>query len=210
MKSFIVKLWSWFFGILRWISLFQIVRVLFPKIKEPGAVELWVFTNLMAAVVLLGLRDAYGWRWWEMLLIGYCAIRILEVVVYQVNVFLFDAYRAQKAGRTYELRGFRRLVILLLHNYVELIFWFAIIYRHFVSEFCVPAGSVDSFFQALSLSFNTMSTFGRSSALPKSFVAEILVLSQSVVGLFMALLIIARFIAIIPQPRTADELEKME
>ena len=164
---------------------------MFPKIKHPGAVELWVFANLIASVLLLSLCDTTGWSCWEILLIGYCTIRIFEVVIYQINVFLFDAYRLYKAGEVYKLRGYRRIVILLIHNYIELIFWFAIIYRHLPHSFTLPSGSIDSFFHTLCLSFNTMSAFGRSSAMPISSTADMLMLVQATIGLFMALLILA-------------------
>ncbi|TFH48406.1 MAG: hypothetical protein E4G89_06345 [Methanothrix sp.] len=51
-------------------------------------------------------------------------LRIFELVVYQVNVLLFDEWRARRSGREYSLRGYKWLFVLLLHNYFELVFWF--------------------------------------------------------------------------------------
>ena len=53
-----------------------------------------------------------------------------------------------------------------------------------------------------------MTTFGYSTIFPKEPLGDILTLMQSVIGLFMALLILARFISLIPTPETLDEFEK--
>ena len=70
--------------------------------------------------------------------------------------------------------------------------------------------SMNSYFQALSLSFYTISTFGRSTSSPATHFADVLVQIQAIIGFFMAIVILARFIGIIPQPETADEMEKRE
>lgn len=211
MNSFIVEFWAKVFKALSWLSIFQPIRLIFPKAKEPSAVELWVLGNLVLSLMLLLLYDAPGWRWWEWILVAYSGIRIIEIVIYQINVLMFDAYRVRRAGQKYKVHGLRRLVLLLLHNYVEVIFWFAIIYRHLANQFSLAeAASMDSYFESTNLSFYTMTTFGRSSANPTTSTTSMLIQIQAAIGLFMSILILARFIGIIPQPETADKLEKDE
>jgi len=209
MKSFIVEIWSKVFIILRWISPFQIFRISIPAIKESYRfVDGWVLANLLLSIVLLLICSAPNLRWWEAIAIGYGGIRVFEVFIYQINMLLFDEYRAKKAGKTYALRGFRRLLILLLHNYVEIIFWFALFYRNLGWAFETSKISLNSFLVPLNFSFVTMTTFSYSIIFPKETLGDILTLIQSVIGLFMALLILARFISLIPTPQTLDEFER--
>lgn len=209
MKSFIVDIWSNLFSILRWMSPFQVIRTLIPSTRGSYRfVDGWVSGNLLLSIVLLLICSAPNLRWWEAIAVGYGGIRVFEVFIYQINVLLFDEYRARKAGKTYALRGFRRIVILLLHNYVEIVFWFALFYRNIGWAFETGGISLDSFFVALNFSFVTMTTFGHSAISPTETLGDILIFIQSAIGLFMALLILARFISLIPTPETLDEFEK--
>ena len=47
MKTFIVDLWSSVFQTLRWVSLFEPVRCMFPGLKTYGAVDTWVLSNFI-------------------------------------------------------------------------------------------------------------------------------------------------------------------
>jgi len=209
MKSFIVEIWSKLFSVLRWISPFQIICISIPATKGSYRfVEGWVLGNLLLSIVLLLICATPNLRWWEAIAIGYGGIRVFEVFIYLINVLLFNEYRVRKAGKTYALRGYRRLVILLLHNYVEVIFWFALFYRNLGWAFAAGEITLDSFLASLNFSFLTMTTFGYSAIFPKETLGDILTLIQSVIGLFMALLILARFISLIPKPQTQDEFER--
>jgi hypothetical protein len=209
MKTFITELWSRVFSVLRWVSLFQIIRACIPALRESRIfVDAWVLGNSLFAILFLAICSAPSLRWWELVIIVYGAIRVIEVVVYQINVLLFDEYRAKKAGRPYALRSYRRIVILSLHNYVEVVFWFAIIYRNLSWAFQVTGPTLDSFFASLNLSFVTMTTFGQTRVSPIGTLGEMLILSQSVIGLFMALVVLARFISLLPEVETLDEFER--
>jgi len=209
MKSFIVELWSRVFSALRWLSPFQLIRTCIPASRGSYVfVDAWVLGNFLLSVLLLVICSAPGLRWWELIAIVYGATRVVETVIYQINVLLFDEYRAKKARRPYALRGFRRIVILSLHNYIEIIFWFAIIYRNLNWAFQVGGAAFVSFFESFKLSFVTMTTFGQTGVSPKGILGEMLIFLQSAIGLFMALVVLARFISLIPIPETLDEFEK--
>jgi hypothetical protein len=147
-------------------------------------------------------------RWWEAFIIFYGITRVIEIFVYQINVLLFDEFRAKKAGNEYAIQGFRRIVVLLLHNYIEIIFWFAIFYRNAGWAFKPLSEDLDSFFVSLNFSFVTMTNFGHTVVSSTTIFGYILVFVQSVIGLFMTLLIIARFISLLPKPDTLDESER--
>jgi hypothetical protein len=207
MSTFIVELWSKILSILGIISLFWLIRKLIPALKRNIVFsDAWVLGHLMLAIGVWGIssieRQTLGVGW----LLIYGGFRIFEVFIYQVNVLLFDHYRAGKNGTKYAVRGFLRLIILLLHNYVEFIFWFAAIYLNF--DWVFRGGNAMTSFESLNFSFVTMTTFGHSQFLATATWGHIVQFGQSIIGLFMALVIIARFIALIPSPETLDELEK--
>lgn len=205
MKSFIVDASSDLFRWLSYATIFHWIKRFAPAVKEPGSVELWVLGNFAASVALLALPDAPSCTWWEMAVVAYASLRTYELVVYQTNVLFFDELRK---GPGYELRGYRRLLLLLTLNYIELIFWFALIYRHLSESF---APSVNAYGAALAVSFSTMSGgFREAASTPVSEVAKCVVQTQSAIGFFMALLVLARFISLLPNPKSGDPRERNE
>jgi len=209
MKSFIVEFWSKIFKWLRFISPFQLIRALFPKTRENyGFVDIWVLGNLIFSFLCLTVLSAPQVRWWEILILCYAGVRIFEIVIYQINVLLFDEYRAKKANRKYAVRAFRRIVLLLLHNYIEVLCWFALLYRNLAFLFDSKHISLDSLGGSLYFSLVTMSTLGYGDIIPKEGAASFLVFMHLSIGILMALLILARFISLLPKPETLDELEK--
>ncbi|MBI4188400.1 MAG: hypothetical protein HY529_04235 [Chloroflexi bacterium] len=219
MKSFIVEFWAKIFDILGWISLFRIIRWLFDKINNLhkffysyGFVELWVLTHLSLSAIFLSTWPAIG-------TVVYGAFRVFELIVYQVNVLLFDEYRAKKTEyikrktgeiytSPYALRGYRRILILATLNYVEIIFWFALFYYKLSWAFDTHEASLNSFFNTLHFSLITMTGFGSTPIYPIKTLGYALTSINMAIGLFMALLILARFISFLPKPKTMDEFER--
>ncbi|WP_139125134.1 hypothetical protein [Bacillus solimangrovi] len=140
--------------------------------------------------------------WIAFTILLYSFIRILEITVYQVNVLLFDPY--QNAG--YSVRSYRRLVILLLHNYVEVIFWFATSYM-IMSEHLNILISKGTITDTLLFSFLTMVTFGANSMSSIQHIGHLIIFVQAVIGLFMTIITLARFIGLLPRPASQDEKE---
>jgi len=139
---------------------------------------------------------------------AYGFIRTFEIVMYQTNVLLFDEYRAVKAGNEYHLEGYRRIVLLLLHNYFEIIFWLACAYTVMASDFEHKWQSgAGTMFGGVYSSFITMTSFGDFDLSPKTTSAAFVLLFHATVGLFMTLLSLARFISLIPAPQTRDLIE---
>jgi hypothetical protein len=209
MKSFIVEGWSKVFNGLKWLSWFQLIRVLFPRTRgNYSFVDAWVLGNIGFSLVCLTMLSVPRLHWWEVVILFYAGVRVIEVVIYQINVLLFDEYRAKKVGKEYAVRGFRRVVLLLLHNYIEILFWFALFYRNFSCLFESRHVSLDSFGGSLYFSLVTMSTLGYGDIVPKDRVGLFLIFMQTSIGILMALLIIQRFVSLMPKPKTRDEFEK--
>ena len=204
--SFIVEFWSRVFFVLRKVSLFSLVSAVFPQLITYRFVDFWVLGHTIlsfAALVVLGLcpNTILGWP-----IVAYGVIRVFEIDVYQVNVLLFGEYRAKRAGIPYALGGYRRLVLLLLHNYVEIIFWFSCSYLFFADHFYRNAGG-RTVFDAFHDSFVAMSTFGNLNLSPNTAVGTAILLFQAATGLFMTLLTLARFIGMLPRPASQDETD---
>ena len=64
--------------------------------------------------------------------------------------------------------------------------------------------------EALTFSFYTMTTFGHypPDGIINNDIGYLLTLLQSVIGLFMTLLILSRFIGLLPKVPTSDEVER--
>ena len=95
----------------------------------------------------------------------------------------------------------------LLHNYGEIILWFAASYLFFAYEIKLEDGVKLSLVEAIFSSFLMM--VGEPAIRPSSNATylPIMVLGQGLIGLFMTLLSLARFISLIPTPPTHDETE---
>jgi hypothetical protein len=208
-KTWIIQFWSWIFGALKWVSPFRWVRAAFPNLRgNYRFVEAWVLGDLLLSAACLAALSSPGFCWWQILILCYGAIRIFEIVVYQTNVLLFDEYSVKKGGETYGVAGLRRLVLLLLHNYIEVLFWFSVFYRNSNHMFDSGRISLDSFAGSLYFSIVTMSTLGYGDVTPTQDTALFLVMVQTMIGVFMALVMLARFVSLLPKPGTLDLLEK--
>jgi hypothetical protein len=208
MNSLIVEFWSRIFFVLGKISLFDLLRAFSPRFKTYRWVDIYVLVHLGFSFVAIFIVARWPDGIVAWVIVFYGALRVFEINVYQVNVLLFDEYRAQREGEKYAVRGYRRLVLLLLHNYAEIIFWFSCAYivfaDYFVHKWEVGYRTVIG---ALYTSFIAMSTFGDFNVNPKYTLGAIILLFQSASGLFMTLLSLARFIGVLPKPATLDDRE---
>ncbi|AMO67894.1 hypothetical protein DOK_02686 [gamma proteobacterium BDW918] len=207
-KTFILDFWAFIFKVLGEISFFNLVRVLFPSTKTGLFSEAWALGHLLLSILsvpaVLYIQNYYV----GLFIAAYALLRVFEVIVYQTNVLLFDEYRATKAGKEYALHGYRRMVVLLMQNYFEIIFWFAAQYIFFNDLFSFAVeGSHESVFGAIYTSFVVMTSFGYYNVTPLGVLAYSLVIGQAMIGLFMTLLSLARFIGLIPTPKSRDVTE---
>lgn len=185
--------------------MFQVVLTLSPKPVTYALVDAWVLGNLVLSFISVWIVQHTQYNIiWNMLLI-YGMLRVFEVIVYQINVLLFDEYRARKTNHTYSLRSYRRTVLLLLHNFVEIIFWFATSYKVLAGSFTMDDNSMIG---VIYNSFVVMTSFGSTDLHPISNIGLYILWGQSIAGLFLTLISLARFIGLLPSPKTQDEYEK--
>ena len=211
-SSFIVKLWSAVFEFLGKLSVFSLVRYYYKGAKTVGFVDAWVLGHLVlsfVAVVLVSTLNLHTWVAKGLVIYGF--LRVFEIAVYQTNVMLFDEQRALSKGSDakYAVESYRRMVVLLLHNYVEIIFWLACIYTVFASEYKHKwEDGTGTLLGGIYSSFITMTTCGDFDLEPQTDAAAMILLFHASVGLMMTLLSLARFIGFIPKPNSNDPTEK--
>ena len=117
-------------------------------------------------------------------------------------------YANPEKPKPYAVRGYTRITILLLHNFAEISFWFSISYIYFDGSFLSNNAPLNTI-TALTFSFSTMTTFGNSQGVTiLGSIGNTFNLIQAVIGVFMILLILARFIALIPRAPTSDSIEQ--
>jgi hypothetical protein len=210
--SWLVEFWSKVFGGLGKLSLFTVIRTVFKTKVTYGFVEGYVLFHTLLALITLIIAT---WKvdkpvsWLLIALVFYGGLRVFETVIYQTNVLLFDEYRAFKAGVDYKVRSFRRLVILLLHNYFEMLCWFGVFYTFFYrsGDVVLKSGEL-GFFTIFRESLLMMISFTPETNQPTSPLGMIVLTVHSFVGIFMTIMVLARFLALLPPPDSHDEMDK--
>lgn len=213
-KSIVVQFWSGVFAFLGRISFFDfLLRYVLFKFRGYLIVDIWVMGHLLLAgltfYLSIGAFHAENFNTTINILIFYGTLRVFEILVYQINVLLFDKYRAAKKGIPYALKGYLRIVLLLLHNYMEILLWFAASYVVAAHQGWVHIGQV-GLLTVLRESMLFMVTFGSSKITAVSTYGAVLVLMQSTVGIFMTVIILARFLSLLPKPKTMDDFENKD
>lgn len=213
--GFIVAFWERIFKGLSYVSLFAFVSFLrkkyFKKVGKKdsgmyGFVECWVIGNLAASICASLLVYHTTWMWFAVIVSTYGILRIFEIVVYQINVMLFDPYRAMKEKREYAIKSPTRLVVLLMHNYVEIIFWFTTATIFYLNS----NGLIEySWAYYLQINFLCITTFDTSEMIHRLSGESLFLMVtffESVVGFLMTVISLARFIGLLPSVKSIDKM----
>lgn len=213
--GFIVSFWERIFRGLSYVSLFALVsflrkeyfnKIVPKKVDNYRFVEYWVLGNLLCSVCSSLVVYYSSCSWLAILLSLYGIFRIFEIVVYQINVMLFDPYRALKEKRKYVIKSPTRLVLLLMHNYVEIVFWFTTTVISFLS---IDDMLKNSWTYYLQMNFICITTFDTSEMLHSIKQENIFLLFaflESVVGFLMTVISLARFIGLLPSVKSIDDI----
>lgn len=215
-RSWIVEFWCRVFHILGRISLFEMVRKVAPTLRRNYAfVEIYVFTNTTLAFLALAIASWRSDMAPTLLLVMaavYGAYRIFEITVYQINVLMFDDYKFRKLNgpkAEYSVRSYRRMVILLVHNYFEIVLWYGLVYIYLYRSERIGTLTPDpSFLEIFRESMLLMFSFNTYRYQPSGDLAVLAFSTQAIVGLFMTLMVFARFLALLPAPKSMDDFEQ--
>jgi len=206
-RSISVEFWNSVFYGLKHISIFWIIQ---KTVKNKSNdwwfkfVDVWVLSNLFLSIVSIFLIKGFNIEILNYSLITYGFIRVFEIVVYQINVLLFDEYRSKILGKEYKVRGYRRMIINLFNNFGEITFWFASSYAVYLASIHSSDMSIP---QLIFNSFSVMTTFGINDLQIKTETGLYILWFQSIAGLLMTLISISRFIGLLPKVDSMDEFE---
>ncbi|WAM33046.1 hypothetical protein [Caldicellulosiruptor morganii] len=174
-------------------------------------VDAWVLGNLLfsflAVVATYYINSCFKIIFW--IILTYGVLRVFEIIVYQVNVLFFDRIRAKKNNQKYSIKSVTRTVILLLHNFVEIMLWYSamMICLLKIGGNFPDNSSIWDFIRANILNvaiFNAdeieQIAGGRNSTIVN------LIFFENITGLFMTLLCLARFINLLPPVESEEEM----
>jgi hypothetical protein len=204
-----------------WETLFRFIRDYHPlgfifrrlqkslKIKEDeelyALIDAWVHLHLFLAIILwvaVSIIDSVVWLIWFFVIYG--ILRISYIVIYNINVILFDQFQRNGLKKNYMVRSYRRILICLFINYAEIILWFAIFYCFLKHCFSMSYVCLNNPMGSLYFSIVTMTTLGYGDIKPINNWGAFLCGFQTLIGVFWIAVVVARFITVLPKAQTRD------
>jgi hypothetical protein len=170
--------------------------------RSDGFAEAWAVFNMVlaAGMAVLACTEACR-KVVGALILGYAGVRVFELMVYLVNVLLLDPFRKRRAGTRYCLVDDCRFLLLLLHNYAEVVFWFAATLLLLAQWSLLSLGD-PSFWGVLRTAFVGMVSLSLEGVRPLQECARVILAAQPWVGAFLTLLTLARLVSLIPAPES--------
>lgn len=224
--GFIVQVLYLIFFVLERFSVFYWIRVLGKKISKGNnkAItetyifpEIWVVFNITFAVIVINLiksNSAFP-KNIAIVIFAYSFLRVVEMFVYQINVLFFHRLNQymwieendkannkvsdSKKDDSYVLKSATRTIIMLVLNMVEYVLQFSVMFGCLSVIFDNPAISMSLFdsFKVFMLSSGTENVEGQ--------LLINLVNFEVIIGIFMNILCISRFINEMPGVRQVDK-----
>lgn len=210
-ESFLVGMWERIFTFFEAISIFYWIRKLFPKLrKKYWFVDAWVLGNLIFAFLSIFIISYLPMpRWLVLIIVAYGGLRVFEIFIYQMNVLLIHPFKGNKVS-PYTLYSYRRMIVALIHNFFEIIFWFAATYVALEFTF---EHSLEQFNPIMVVYYSFIAMVSYTTHIEKgswTLLATAVLHLQAIIGLFMTVISLARFVAFFPKPETMDQREREE
>ena len=196
---FLVAVSSW----LQRRTLCGFIRTRYPETKNRRNSDKWVLGNFTSSILLWLITPYVGW-------VGYlfvvCSIwRVCESVLAPAQGALFGREQARKDNSKQEIFAPERNVVYALMTYAGLSFWFAILYMKFDylfhSQYIKLSSSLGSWY----FSVGTMSTLGYGDIVPGVYWGGLIVIFQTLIGIFFAIVILGSFVSWMKRPEVAGE-----
>ena len=160
--------------------------------------EIWVISHLLLGILCSLIMIYTPYLWLGYIMLGYAMFRSFEIFVYHVNVLLFDPL--QVGVDNYRIKSATRMIILLFCNIAEYVLWFSVIYivvlrldnedimgKHILTRSIMTLANISDPNEYINWKI--------------AVVANI----ESVIGIFMNIVCLARFISILPSVQTIDK-----
>ncbi|SRR5712691_4187829 len=175
---------------------FRLLQRLSPAsyFSDPRATEIYMGCWLIAGIALgfmCYLMSGVYPAWLVCLLFIVSGLRVTDITQAVVNIGVFD-HLGQTGGQ--EVANVLRSLVLLVANYIELFFWFGLVYVPLSLK--NASGISDAFY----FSAVTQLTVGYGDITPTG-AARAIAAVQAALGWLLSLLVIARFVAFLPNIR---------
>ena len=168
-----------------------------PFVNKRVFPEIWVLFNLFLGILGCIMLSNGAPRWVGWVFCIYSILRTFEIVVYQINVLLFDPIKSGISQ--YRIKSATRMVILLMCNICEYILFFSIIYLFLLRNECGNMSTMEVVIE----SFTTFTSINSPIDIPHPGLMSIAFI-ESVIGVFMNLICLARFVSLLPAVQTID------
>jgi hypothetical protein len=166
-----------------------------------NAVDFYIIGCIVAQVILLVLLDEIGAPWVIVVIRVFVALRIIDIAQANTNMNIFDRLRYSESSHI-TVSVTRNLVLAAL-TFAELILSFGLLYATMPWNL----SGASAHFDALYFSMITQLTIGYGDIHPLH-IARWIASVQGLVGFAFTLLIIGRFVSLIPPVRTIDDVMK--
>lgn len=196
-NSFILPFYARVFSAFRSATLFSLVcrTGLVRSSHYHPVVDAWEMGHaIIAFVAALGASRLPEYL--QLLVSLYAAWRVFELFVIHVNFLVLDEYRAIRDDSPLVPLNYRRLLIHVAHNWLEIVLWFAALYSVHWSCFTGTGTRVPIPWGSLYLSLVTMATVGFGDITPICGRAAAMVAVQISLGIFLALGVVARWLGV--------------
>ncbi len=175
-----------------------IIRRIFRRLDTDPSIEGWVlfFTFLsVLAFFFVPTRTPFG-----KLIVLVAILRLYEILVNALHATIFHGIVDKK-----KIAGYRRIVILLIANFVEVVFWFGYFYRWIPTQFTTSGVSFQ--LSMLSYSFSTATGVGNPPISAKSDWSVVVSFVESSLGLFMIVAVLAKFVSSLAPTQIPRQIE---
>lgn len=200
--GFIYKFWYCVFNLIENILPFRLMKkCIFKNTKEFS--DKWVLLNLILSfITMISMHN--GWfQQITKIIMFYSFVRILEIMIYQINVLLFHPYKALEVEKKkhYRVQNPYRSVVLLIHNLFEVVFWFTS-----MTSCLYPTTDpliikmMDHTIRIFTFTYENVSTEGH--LLQQIFFVEVLC------GLILTIISVAKFIGELPHSNLTKDKQK--
>jgi hypothetical protein len=161
-------------------------------------VDSWVIGCLFLSIILYGVSFTTKSAFIHIAILFLMVVRLWEFLPYILKVTIFT--KANK-GQT-DIYDARRTVILMLSNYLEMIFWFATWYSILASHNRLHIVGAPHFIVVFRESVMSMVANSGGGFTQMARSAWIMITIENILGLVMTILVAARIVSFLPPPST--------
>ncbi|QEH70730.1 hypothetical protein [Cellulosilyticum sp. WCF-2] len=189
--GFIYKFWYRVFIGIELILPFSLIRkYIFKNTKEFS--DKWVLVHTLLSIGSVFIIQYIDLGILKKIFLVYGAIRIFEMIVYQINVLLFHPYKAMVKDNhdiknKYSIQNPYRSVVLLGHNFIEIVCWFTAASIYFSND-SVPI------IKALMQNTIRIFTFNYEQVAVKLCVLQYIIFAEVLSGMILVIVSLAKFL----------------